>query len=245
MIANADHILATTRAAGQGLAGGFTIGFNSSVSAGNLRATLISALNKNPEVEIEQVEAGGSVLFAGLDSGEIDIAILMGEVDREGFRHAPFWSEHVYVAMSSSHKLSGRDVVYWMDLREQRFVLPSADPGPEIRDMLIGRLWQSGARPDIVLHPVSRETILSILGDTSMLSVACEGTTGAIYPDVIYRPIQGEQGPALVPYSGYWREDNANPALKRFLAFVRKRYALSFEINTPTTENIQTSGEAP
>lgn len=245
MVANADRILATTRAGGKGRAGGFTVGFNSSVSAGNLRATLVSALHENPDVQIEGVEADRSVLFAGLDSGEIDIAILMGEVDRDDFNHASFWSEHVFVAMSNGHSLSERDVVNWVDMRDQRFVLPTADPGPEIRDMLVGRLWQSGTRPDIELHPVSRETILSVLGETMMLSVACEGATGALYPDVVYRPVHGEQGPALIAYSGYWREDNANPALKRFLAFVRKRYALSFEIGTSTTENMQPTGEAP
>ncbi|MXO65312.1 LysR substrate-binding domain-containing protein [Altericroceibacterium endophyticum] len=245
MVANADRILATTRAGGKGRAGGFTVGFNSSVSAGNLRATLVSALHENPDVEIEGVEADRSVLFAGLDSGEIDITIIMGEVDRDDFRHASFWSEHVFVAMSNYHALSERDVVNWVELRDQRFALPTADPGPEIRDMLIGRLWRSGAQPDIQLHPVSRETILSILGETGMLSVACEGATGALYPDVVYRPVHGEQGPALIAYSGYWRKDNANPALKRFLAFVRKRYALSFEIGTQANENILSSGEAP
>ncbi|SNS98110.1 LysR family transcriptional regulator [Sphingopyxis indica] len=245
MVANADRMLAATRAAGKGRAGGLTLGFNSSVSAGNLRATLVAARQENPDVEIDGIETGRSALFAGLDSGEIDIAILMGEVHRDDFRHASFWSEHVFVAMSNCHALSERDVVNWVDLRDQRFALPTADPGPEIRDMLIGRLWQSGARPDIELHPVNRETILSFLGETGMLSVACEGATGALYPNVVYRPVHGEQGPALVAYSGYWRDDNANPALKRFLAFVRKRYALSFEIGTPTTENIQPSGEAP
>lgn len=244
MVANADRMIATTRAAGKGRAGGLTVGFNSSVSAGNLRATLVAARRKNLDVEIDGVEADRSALFAGLDSGEVDVAILMGEIARDDYRHASFWSEHVFVAMSNGHALSEREAVNWTDLREQRFVLPTADPGPDIRDMLIGRLWQSGARPDIQLHPVSRETILSILGETEMLSVTCEGTTGAVFPEVIYRPVHGEQGPALIGYAGYWREDNPNPALKRFLAFVRDRYALSFELGAAATEGIQPTGDA-
>ena len=245
MVANADRMIATTRKSGKGRAGGFTVGFNSSVSAGNLRATLIAALHENPDVVMEGVEGDRNVLFAGLDSGAIDVAILLGEVEHNDFRHASFWSEHVFTAMSSGHALAARDIVTWMDLRDQQFVLPTADPGPDIRDMLIGRLWQSGARPDVQLHAVSRETILSLLGETGMLTVACEGTTGALYPVVVYRPVHGEQGPALIAYSGYWREDNANPALKRFLAFVRSRYALSFKIGSPTSDNSQPPGEPP
>lgn len=238
-------MIATTRAAGKGLAGGLTIGFNSSVSAGNLRATLVASRRENPNVNIIGVEADRSALFAGLDSGEIDITILMGEIARKDYRHASFWSEHVFVAMSSGHARSDREIVNWTNLRDRRFVLPTADPGPDIRDMLIGRLWQPGARPDIQLHRVSRETILGLIGQTKMLTVACEGTTGAVYPDVVYKRVDGEQGPALIAYSGYWREDNANPALKRFLAFVRDRYALPFKIGTAVSDNIQPQAEPP
>ena len=202
MVANADRMIANTRAAGSGRAGGFVVGFNNSVSAGNLRATLVAAQRENPDLKINGVESDRSALFAGLDSGEIDIAILMGEIARDDCRHASFWSEHVVAAMSKGHALYERDTVNWTDLRGQRFMLPTADPGPDIRDMLIGRLWQSGARPDIQLRPVSRETILSFLGETRMLSVSCAGTTGALYPDVTYRPVHGEQGPALIAYSG-------------------------------------------
>ncbi len=243
MVVNAEQMVATTRTAGKGRAGRLAIGFNSSVSAGNLRATLIAARRENPGVEIDGIEANREALFAGLDSGEVDIAILLGEITRDYYRHAPFWSEHVFAAMSTSHELSARKVINWTDLREQRFMLPAADPGPDIRDMLIGHLWQSGAGPDIELHRVSRETILSMIGETSLVTVACEGITGALYPDVAYRSVHGEQGPALIASSGYWRDDNANPALRRFLAFVRDRYALSFELGA-ATEDIRPMREA-
>lgn len=238
MVANADRMIATTHAAGMGRSGGLTVGFNSSVSAGHLRATLVAARRESPQVEMNGVEADRSTLFAGLDTGEIDVAIILGDVDRDDYRRASLWSERVFFAMSSDHDLAKRETLNWTGVRDQRFVLPTADPGPDIRDMLLGRLWQSGVRPDIQLHQVSRETILSLLGETKILTVACEGTTGALYPDVVYSPVHGEQGPAFIAYSGYWREDNSNPALKRFLAFVRQRYALSFEIGETETENI-------
>jgi DNA-binding transcriptional LysR family regulator len=42
MVANADRMLATTRAAGQRRAGSLIIGHNSAVSAGKLRATFLA-----------------------------------------------------------------------------------------------------------------------------------------------------------------------------------------------------------
>ncbi|PKP96724.1 MAG: LysR family transcriptional regulator [Alphaproteobacteria bacterium HGW-Alphaproteobacteria-13] len=230
MVTNADQLVTMMRAAGQGHAGRLIIGHNNSLSAGNLRATILGWREAHPDVDLDGVEADRGILLAGLDTGEIDIAILIGDVTHEGYRREPFWSERTLVALPCRHPLAEREVVYWTDLRGEQFLLTAADPGSEIRDMLLGRLSMAGMQPDIRLHQSSREAILSILGSGPGISIICEGGIGACYPDVIYRPIHGEQGPALISYSGYWRKDNSNPALKRFLAFIRDRYALSFDI---------------
>lgn len=230
MVATADKLVAMMRAAGQGRAGGIVLGHNGSVSAGNLRATMMSWRDAYPDVGFECVEADRSALLAGIDTGEIDIAILMGVAGHNGFRFEPIWSERMLVALPASHPLAERAVIHWTDLRGERFLLPVTDPGPEIRDMLLGRLAISGAKPDIRMPQASRETVLSILGGSAGVSIVCEGSTGARYPDVVYRPIHGEQGPALTGYSACWREGNGNPALRRFLGFIKDRYALSFDI---------------
>lgn len=238
MVATADKVVAMMRAAGQGRAGGLRLGHNSSVSAGNLRATLMSWREVHPDVEVDCVEADRSVLLAGLDTGEIDLAILMGAASHNGFRCEVLWSERMLVALPTSHALAERDMVHWTDLRSERFLLTAADPGPEIRDMLLGRLSVSGAKPDIRVCQSSRETILSILGGDAGVSVVCEGSTGARYPDVIYRPIHGEQGPALAGFSGCWSDDNGNPALRRFLEFIKTRHALSFDFLPRSRSNV-------
>lgn len=236
LVGDADKLVAMMRAAGQGRAGGLTLGHYNSVSAGNLRATMMSWRDTHPAVQVECIEANRSVLLADLDRGEIDLAILMGANGHDGYRCKQFWSERVLAALPATHSLAGNEVVHWTELRNERLVLPAADPGSDIRDMLLGRLSVSGITPDIHMVHSSRETILSLLGGSSDVSIVCEGSTGALYPDVVYRPIHGEQGPALTSYSGYWRNDNKSPALRRFLAFVRTRYALSFDISADLLE---------
>ncbi|MFT3967250.1 MAG: LysR family transcriptional regulator [Sphingobium sp.] len=230
MVANADNMLAMMRAAGQGRAGGLIVGHNSAISAGHLRAAILGWRSAHPDVELDGVEADRGVLLAGLDTGEIDIAILVGEACHAGFRREAFWNERVMAALPADHPLAEREAVHWTDLRREQFLLPSADPGPEIRDLLLGRLMLAGEPLDIRMHRASREAILSVLGGGPGVSIVCEGATGARYPEVVYRPIHGEQGPAFISYSGYWLKDNGNPALRRFLAFVRDRYALPFDI---------------
>lgn len=236
LVNSADKLVAMMRAAGQGRAGGLRLGHNSSVSAGNLRATMISWHDAHPGVEVECVEADRSVLLAGLDTGQIDIAILMGAAGHNDFHSEPLWSERILVALSATHSLAERELVHWTDLRGERFLLPFADPGPELRDMLLGRLALPGAKPDIRMLQSSRETILSILGVSAGMSIVCEGSTGTRYPEVVYRPVHGEQGPALTGYAGHWRDDNQNPALRRFLSFIKTRYALPFDITANSVD---------
>lgn len=229
MVASADRMVATMRAAGQGRAGALMVGHNNSVSAGNLRAAILAWQADNPDVDFESVEADRGSLLAGLNTGEIDIAILIGEAGHDGFRAEPLWSERILVATPAGHPLADREVVHWTDLRSEGFVLPAADPGPDIRDMLLGRLGMYGSQPDITISQTSRETMLSLLGAGRRMSIVCEGSAGVRYPEVVYRPIHGEQGPALTVYTGYWRDENANPALRRFLAFIKARHALPFD----------------
>jgi DNA-binding transcriptional LysR family regulator len=230
IIMNADRMVATMRAAGQGRAGSLIVGHNSSVSAGNLRATILAWQKENPDVDFESVEADRSALLAELDANGIDIAILLGEAELDGFRREPFWSERILLALPADHPLASRDTVQWTDLRSERFVVPAADPGPDIRDMLIGRLSMSGVQPNIKISQTTRETILSLIGASGRMSIVCEGSGGIRYPDMVYRPVHGERGSALTGYSGYWCDENSNPALRRFLGFIRARYALSFNL---------------
>lgn len=231
LVATADKLVAMMRAAGQGRAGGLRLGHNSPISAGNLRATMMSWRKSHPDVETEYFEANRDVLIAGLNTAEIDIAILMGTTIHNGFRSEPFWSERMFAAVPAAHSLAEHNLVYWTDLRYEQILMPGADPGPEMRDTLIGRLAVSGVKPDIRMIQASRETVLSILGGGSAVSLVCEGSTGTQYPDIVYRPIHGEQGPALIGYSGYWRDDNSNPALRRLLKFIQDRFALSFNVS--------------
>ena len=57
MVASADKIVSAMRAACQGRAGVLKIGHNTSVSAGNLRASILAWQANNPDVDFESVSA--------------------------------------------------------------------------------------------------------------------------------------------------------------------------------------------
>lgn len=187
MVANADKLVAMMRATGQGRAGRLPIGHHSSVSAGNLRATMLGWHNAHPNVDLDGVEASRPDLLVGRDTGAIDIAVLIGDVCHDGFRREPFWSERILAALPTNHRLAERAVVHWTDLRAERILLTASDLGIDIRDMLLGRLAMLGMTPDIRMRHSSRETILSVLGGGLGVSIICDSSTGASYSDVVYR----------------------------------------------------------
>ncbi|QNO27230.1 LysR family transcriptional regulator [Sphingopyxis sp. OPL5] len=231
LVANSDRLVETMRKAGQGRAGGLAVGFNGPISAGNLRATLFAWRASNPEVDLEGVEGERLSLLAGLDAGVLDLAVMPGEAGYQGLRRVPFWSERLLVALPASHPLAEKESVEWTDLRDETFLLTVEDPGPELRDMVLGRLAAFGMRPKIRMRCVSREWIMSVLGGGLGVTVTYEGASGARYPDVVLRELHDAHGRTLIGYSGYWRKASDNPALRRFLTFVRSRYSLAFEID--------------
>ncbi|WP_336966569.1 LysR family transcriptional regulator [Sphingobium aquiterrae] len=230
IVRRADSLVVAMREVGQGRAGGLTLGHNSPISAGNLHATLSAWCDANPHVEMDRIEAPRETLIAGIVRGDVDIAVLSGQVSYAGVHHTSLWSENVLVAMSDTHRLQERATIEWADLREEAFLLTSGEPGPDIRDMVLGRLSALGSPTHIRMLETSRESMLAMIGRGPEITVLSAAGAGALYPGVAYREIHDRDGPTLVAYSAYWRPGNENPALRRFLAFVRRRYSLNFNI---------------
>ena len=73
-----DALVETARSNGQGKAGRVSIGFCTSISAGNLRATLIEFKERFPQVELATVERSRIRLMNALRDGTVDIVICPG-----------------------------------------------------------------------------------------------------------------------------------------------------------------------
>jgi DNA-binding transcriptional LysR family regulator len=217
-------MVALAKAESRGEAGGLRIGFYTSLSAGHLRACLLDYAGHYPEVKVSAVEGCRAHLFAELEGGALDIAIVSGEFELRATLVLPLWSERIMVALPEKHPLAAHEVVYWTDLKGERFLLSCRDPGPEIQDLLMARLAAPGDRPWVVSHDVSRENILSMVGTGHGVSLLYEASTGASYAGVVYREAREGNGPSRIGQSAYWREDNKNPALAHFVKLLKERY---------------------
>jgi len=135
-----DALIASTRANGSGEAGRLVIGFCTSLTAGNLRATLLDYRKLFPQVELATVERSRTRLATALRNGVIDVSIITGDPQPSDSKTTPLWSERILVVLPNDHPLAAREIIYWTDLRDQTVLLSHYDPGHELEDLLNAKL---------------------------------------------------------------------------------------------------------
>ena len=221
-----DSLVNSAHYAGCGEAGRLTVGFYTSISAGNLRATLVDYKRRFSQIDVCLKESSRVRLVTALRNGALDIAIVTSELPLLGNQGKPLWSERILLALLEGHPLAGKDVVYWTDLRGETVLLSQYDPGRELEDLLLSKLVSPEDRPKIAHHDVSRGIIKSLIAAGFGVSLVTESDVGANFSGLTFRELRDGTGPSRVGFSAHWRSDNDNPALANFLKLLGERYPM-------------------
>jgi DNA-binding transcriptional LysR family regulator len=219
-----DTLLASAHSAGRGEAGRLAIGFYTSLSAGNLRATRIDYAQRFPQIEVGLIESSRMRLSTALRNGAIDVAIVTGGTPLRDSKVTSLWTERVVVALPKDHRLADGETIYWTDLKGETLLISRHDPGAEIQELLLTKLAAPDDRPKVVCHSTSRGNIESLVGAGFGVSLVTESDVGANFAGLIYRELRDGTGPSCIGYSAHWRADNDNPALASFLKILGERY---------------------
>ena len=83
-----------------------------------------------------------------------------------------------------------------------------------------------GFSPQIDMDDITRETALSSIALGGRISIIAETARGIQIQGVVFRELFETNSHTRIGYSGYWRDGNENPVLRRFLDFVVSRYSL-------------------
>ena len=221
-----DGLLSTAHSTGRGEAGRLAIGFYTSLSAGNFRASLMDFRQRFPQIEIEMIENSRTRLITALRNGVVDIAIVTGAAPLPECNTVSLWTERIVVALLEGHALANKEIIYWTDLKGERLLLSRRDPGPELQDLIVAKLASPGDRPKILLHDVSRGSLWNLVGAGFGITLMTEATVGANFAGVVYKEVRDSGEPARIGYSAHWRGDNENPTLASFLKILSERYPL-------------------
>ncbi|MEA3390394.1 LysR family transcriptional regulator [Sphingopyxis indica] len=224
ILTDVECLQTRARAMRNGDAGELTIGFCSSLTAGDLRFAIVEFQRRFPDVRLNGVERDRGFLHHALHAGMIDLAVVTGDLGDPGVKRRPLWSERVLVALPDEHPLIDAERIYWHDLRRQTFVLGTQDPGPDLMRLLQARLAEPGYQPDVEIQDVSRENVLAMVSAGWFLTLVSESALGVNHPGIIFREVHEPTGQARIDYGCYWRTDDTSPALRRFLGLIRERY---------------------
>lgn len=219
-----DTLLASAHSTGRGEAGRVAIGFYTSLSAGNLRATLVDYAKRFPQIEVGMMERSRTRLATALRNGAIDLAIVTGGTPLIGSKMIPLWNERVLLALPEGHRLAESETIFWTDLKGETLLVSRHDPGPEIQELLLTKLTSPEHRPKAVCQTASWGNVNSLVGAGFGVSLVTESDVGANLSGLIYRELRDGTGPSCVRYSAHWRTDNDNPALASFLKMLGERY---------------------
>ncbi|WP_456640509.1 LysR family transcriptional regulator [Bradyrhizobium sp. USDA 10063] len=219
-----DGLVATARSAQTSETGRLAVGFCTSLSAGNLQASLLEFKRRWPRVELATVERSRTRLARALRNGVVDILIVTGSLPLLDCKSLALWSERVVVVLPQDHPLAARESICWTDLRGETVLLSHYDPGREFEELLVSKLVAPDDRPKIERHDVSRGIIKSLISMQAGVSLVLESDLGANFAGLVYRDLRDDSGPSRFAFSAYWRANNASPALSAFLTMLAERH---------------------
>ncbi|HVZ06629.1 LysR family transcriptional regulator [Rhodopila sp.] len=203
--------------------GRLTIGVHASLTAGNLKATLVDHRHRFPDVETYIVDGSSEHLLSDLASSAIDVAFVADGNSQWTDKMLPVWSERVVVAIPADHPLSAHEVVQWHELRKERLLVPQRGPGPEFMKLLALKIGNPQSYR-VIRHDTGLDRLLTLVGVGWGLLLALEGATGATFPGVTFREVYDDDGPSRVGFCTCWKRSNDNPSLQAFLTLLRERY---------------------
>jgi DNA-binding transcriptional LysR family regulator len=138
-------------------------------------------------------------------------------------RSLSLWRERVIVALPERHPLAEHEAISWLQLAQERLILPLHGPGSELESLLASKL--NGDRPRRVLHHESDlDRLLSLVSTAYGVLLMFEGGAGLKHDGVLYLEIQDGAEPTRVNFAAYWQQKNENPTLTPFLKLLQDRY---------------------
>lgn len=212
-----EHGTRDVAAIGRSTDGWITIGIFSSLASGFL-SKLFQAFDKShPGVRIELIEGDPTDHVAAVRQLRRDIAFVAGTPLWSDCETDRLWSERIFAVLPISHPLCNKQDLRWEDLIGERFITNDGASGRMIQNYLLQRLADLGRYPEIHVHYVSRDNLLSLVSIGKGLAVISEAGTAAQFPGVVYRCLLNE----FVPFCAVWSPRNDNPACRRLLSLAR------------------------
>lgn len=159
-------------------------------------------------------------LFLELDQQKLDIAfnICYSDSDIDGFEKKNIERYKLYAVLYPSHPYAGLSSIRRYDLRNENFFLTKYFDDKTSRRYEIPEMFiQAGFLPQVIGSSSDMETIMLLVAAGIGVAILPEHAIKYTKQssDLVFIPLEGEQ--EYVNVVAFWKKDNDNPALQRFL----------------------------
>lgn len=153
----------------------------------------------------------------------VDIALVVGDPRAPQCHSRLLWSEPLVLMLGESHRLAGRDEIFWRDLDGETFLIRHGGAGPLVRDHAVRRMAEHG----ITLHfrrvDVERDTLMQMVAHGEGVTFSGTSLKASVSEGLIWRRIADDDEP--VRLYALWSPQNRSKTLRDLLALAGKTRA--------------------
>jgi DNA-binding transcriptional LysR family regulator len=185
--------------------GTLAIGAPPSVGTHLFPRALAAFSRQHPGIALSFREGGSRTLVQLLESGELDLAVVIQPIRHPVLETLPLLEEELLLAVPREHPLASRPSVHLRDLREEPFIL-LREGAYDLRDQTLSACRRAGFEPRVALDGGEMDSVLRFVE---------AGIGLAILPAMVISDADPHSGPIAVRVQ--------SPRLSRSLVLARRR----------------------
>ena len=234
LLLRAQALPARARSAAAGEIGRIRLAFVSTIGFGPLPAWVRAFRTLAPRVALELVEATGDVQLEALTRHEIDAGLVLHSPGGapQVLERMTVSREPLVLALPAQHALAGTGAL--SQLLAEPLVLFPRRVVPSLHDAITAMYHAAGRMPAIIQEAIQMQTIVNLVSAGIGVAWVPESVMQFKHSGVVYRTARElfeaaqERGQVDLPEcetSLVWPAAPPNPALARFIDFVRTQIA--------------------
>jgi len=181
-----------------------------------LRGLLCGWRERHPEVELTMSELNEREIQMGMRERRIDLGLMTSHTLWPDAVTAPLYREPLVAALPCEHPLARREGLDWESLRRETFLVQGWDDSQSAREFYASVI---GRGVSFRSHAASKQAVFALVGAGFGITLATRSQSEVAFPGVVFRPIREEN--AWVQIELVWSPDAEDPAVGRFVAFMR------------------------
>ena len=211
-----EHLIRAGQQSGKGLVGSIRLGVRLPPVGEPLRTLLAAWHGESPHVDLSLHETNDQELRAAMIEHRLDVAILPEHSLWLGAVSNLIFTERLFAALSSSHRLRSHQALTWALLRKET-VLVQEWVGSRTTLEFYVSLMGSGAQ--FSSHSASKQSVLALVAAGFGVTLVTASQAMVLVPGVTFAPIREPN--AFLRMHVAWASEREEPALGRFVAFLR------------------------